>query len=166
MAYAASASAKKGAELFGSSRLGPPSMRDAKGTRSLDRKSTLRPLAAPGRLANPGPKLREPFGLQAPSIGGATLHTAKTHRRLPSMDEAPKDLKSNLRRAWMELDQTQLQSCSPSGAYKASTFALCVYHSLILGRRRFGSQGWSTPYSFNTGDLQVCIKVLFAHITA
>ena len=92
MAYAASASAKKGAELFGSSRLGPPSMRDAKGTRSLDRKSTLRPLAAPGRLANPGPKLREPFGLQAPSIGGATLHTAKTHRRLPSMDEAPKDL--------------------------------------------------------------------------
>ena len=79
-------------------------------------------------------------------------------------NEAPKDLKSNLRRAWMELDQAQLQSCSPSGAYKASTFALCVYHSLILGRRRFGSQGWSTPYSFNTGDLQVCLKVLFAHI--
>ena len=79
-------------------------------------------------------------------------------------NEAPKDLKSNLRRAWMKIDPASLQKCSPTQPFKACTFALCVYHSLILGRRRFGCHGWSTPYSFNTGDLEVCAKVLFAHI--
>ena len=79
-------------------------------------------------------------------------------------NEAPKDLKSNLRRAWLQVDKAKLLSFSPNQPYKACTFALCVYHSLILGRRRFGSQGWSSPYSFNSGDLEVCMDVLAAHI--
>ena len=28
------------------------------------------------------------------------------------------------------------------------------------GRRRFGPQGWSRAYSFNTGDLVICSNVL------
>lgn len=32
--------------------------------------------------------------------------------------------------------------------------------SVILGRRRFGSQGWSCAYGFNLGDLTICANVL------
>jgi dynein heavy chain len=36
----------------------------------------------------------------------------------------------------------------------------------VLGRRRFGQQGWSRKYSFNTGDLTICANVLQAYIEA
>lgn len=35
-----------------------------------------------------------------------------------------------------------------------------MFHSLILGRRKFGSQGWSKHYNFNDGDLTICADVL------
>jgi len=35
-----------------------------------------------------------------------------------------------------------------------------MYHSLILGRRKFGAQGWSRKYNFNDGDLTICGDVL------
>jgi hypothetical protein len=30
----------------------------------------------------------------------------------------------------------------------------------VLGRRKFGSQGWSKSYNFNDGDLAICADVL------
>merc|ERR1711981_931592 len=41
---------------------------------------------------------------------------------------------------------------------------LCFYHSVILGRRRFGQSGWSRPYSFNMGDLKACSDVLVSYL--
>jgi len=35
-----------------------------------------------------------------------------------------------------------------------------MFHSLILGRRKFGSQGWSRKYNFNDGDLTICGDIL------
>ena len=48
---------------------------------------------------------------------------------------------------------------SKSDDFKACLFSLCWFHSIILGRRRFGPQGWSPNYSFNTGDLVICSNV-------
>jgi dynein heavy chain len=39
-----------------------------------------------------------------------------------------------------------------------------MYHSLILGRKKFGSQGWSRNYPFNDGDLTVCGDVLHNYL--
>ncbi|KAG1696565.1 hypothetical protein DVH05_018258 [Phytophthora capsici] len=75
-------------------------------------------------------------------------------------NEAPTDLKSNLRRAWANFSAKQLEACTQPNEYQGCLFALCFFHALVLGRRRFGSQGWSRPYSFNTGDLLICSDVL------
>ncbi|KAL3663603.1 hypothetical protein V7S43_011489 [Phytophthora oleae] len=75
-------------------------------------------------------------------------------------NEAPTDLKSNLRRAWANFSAKQLEVCTQPNEYQGCLFALCFFHALVLGRRRFGSQGWSRPYSFNTGDLLICSDVL------
>uniref|UniRef100_K3WLS4 AAA+ ATPase domain-containing protein n=1 Tax=Globisporangium ultimum (strain ATCC 200006 / CBS 805.95 / DAOM BR144) TaxID=431595 RepID=K3WLS4_GLOUD len=75
-------------------------------------------------------------------------------------NEAPTDLKSNLRRAWASFSLKQIEECSKPSEYQGCLFALCFFHALVLGRRRFGFQGWSRMYSFNTGDLLICSDVL------
>ncbi|RLN78111.1 hypothetical protein BBJ28_00010518 [Nothophytophthora sp. Chile5] len=75
-------------------------------------------------------------------------------------NEAPTDLKSNLRRAWANFSAKQLEVCAQPNEYQGCLFALCFFHALVLGRRRFGCQGWSRSYSFNTGDLLICSDVL------
>lgn len=75
-------------------------------------------------------------------------------------------MKSNLRRAFSKFEQDQFDKAEGHkiSEYKALLFGLCMYHSLILGRKKFGSQGWSRNYSFNDGDLTVCGDVLHNYL--
>merc|ERR1719507_1057001 len=41
-----------------------------------------------------------------------------------------------------------------------------MFHSLILGRRKFGNMGWSKIYNFNDGDLRICGDVLHNYLAA
>ena len=75
-------------------------------------------------------------------------------------NEAPQDLKANMKRALGNFNQARLDSCSKKNEFKAILFSLCFFHSLIIGRRKFGAIGWSTKYNFNEGDLQICADVL------
>ena len=75
-------------------------------------------------------------------------------------NEAPQDLKANLRRAYAHFDQARLSNSKKPNEFKAMLFGLCMFHALVLGRRKFGFQGWSKPYSFNDGDLTICADIL------
>jgi dynein heavy chain len=81
-------------------------------------------------------------------------------------NEAPADLRSNFIRAWANFDEDLFAESAQPGEFKGCLFALCFYHAVVLGRRRFGFQGWSKRYSFNTGDLTVCADVLMSYINA
>ncbi len=80
-------------------------------------------------------------------------------------NEAPADIKSNFNRAWANFNETSIVECNKPNEYSACLFALCWFHSFVLGRRRFGQQGWSRNYSFNMGDLTVCGNVLKSYLT-
>jgi len=81
-------------------------------------------------------------------------------------NEAPQFLKANLRRAYSKFDQPFLDKCDKKpNEFKACLFGLCFFHSLILGRKKFGSQGWSRVYNFNDGDLTICADVLFNYLS-
>mmetsp|Transcript_24255 Transcript_24255/g.21366 ORF Transcript_24255/g.21366 Transcript_24255/m.21366 type:complete len:743 (+) Transcript_24255:3415-5643(+) len=75
-------------------------------------------------------------------------------------NEAPQDLKANLRRAYAKFNQNFIDESPKPNEFKAILFALCMFHSLMLGRKKFGSQGWSRNYNFNDGDLTICADVL------
>uniref|UniRef100_A0A7S2PZ92 Dynein heavy chain C-terminal domain-containing protein n=3 Tax=Zooxanthella nutricula TaxID=1333877 RepID=A0A7S2PZ92_9DINO len=75
-------------------------------------------------------------------------------------DEAPTDLKSNLKRAYSKFSQDNIDNCLKPKEFKATLFALCFFHALISGRIKFGAQGWSKKYPFNDGDLTICGQVL------
>jgi len=79
-------------------------------------------------------------------------------------NEAPQDLKANLRRAYNKFDQNTINASSKPNEFKAILFALCMFHSLVLGRRKFGTQGWSRVYNFNDGDLTICADVLHNYL--
>jgi len=82
-------------------------------------------------------------------------------------NEAPQDLKANLRRAFSKFDEEHFERSKSHkhNEFKALLFGLCMFHSLILGRRKFGSQGWSRHYNFNDGDLTICGDVLHNYLT-
>lgn len=81
-------------------------------------------------------------------------------------NEAPADIQSNLIRAWDNFSQDTIESCSKPREMKACLFSLCWFHAVVCGRRRFGQQGWSRKYSFNTGDLMICANVLQSYLDA
>ena len=79
-------------------------------------------------------------------------------------NDAPADIKSNLVRAWSEFPEEWVNESPQVYNLRPCLFTLCFYHAVIQGRRRFGQQGWSIKYSFNTGDLKTCGDVLKAWI--
>jgi dynein heavy chain len=72
-----------------------------------------------------------------------------------------------LRRAFSKFDESQFERAKSHKLpeYKALLFGLCMFHSLIVGRKKFGSQGWSRNYNFNDGDLTICGDVLHNYLT-
>jgi dynein heavy chain len=79
-------------------------------------------------------------------------------------NEAPSDLKANMLRAMGHFSQTNVDKSSKPLEYKSILFALCYFHSVVLGRRKFGSQAWSRIYNFNDGDLTICANVLHNYL--
>eukprot|EP00937_MAST-01D_sp_MAST-1D-sp2_P001104 g1104.t1 len=79
-------------------------------------------------------------------------------------NESPADVQSNLRRSWANFSQARIDGCSKPSEMKSCLFSLCWFHAIVLGRRRFGQQGWSRKYPFNTGDLTICADVLQTYL--
>jgi len=79
-------------------------------------------------------------------------------------NEAPSDIQSNLRRSWGNFSQEAIDQCMKPSEFKTCLLSLCWFHSIVLGRRRFGQQGWSRSYSFNTGDLVICADILRSYL--
>mmetsp|Transcript_13327 Transcript_13327/g.19913 ORF Transcript_13327/g.19913 Transcript_13327/m.19913 type:complete len:1361 (+) Transcript_13327:1-4083(+) len=105
----------------------------------------------------------EPPGLQ----GMKNMPESLLQTCVKVANEAPADIKSNLTRAWANFTPDSMaEACTKPDEYKACLFSLCWFHSIVLGRRRFGAQGWSRKYSFNTGDLLVCSNVLATYLDA
>lgn len=80
-------------------------------------------------------------------------------------NEPPSDLKANMKRAWASYSQDRINACEGrSATFQACLFGLSFFHALMLGRRRFGFQGWSRAYGFNMGDLRICGDILESYL--
>ena len=71
-----------------------------------------------------------------------------------------------MRRAWASFDKSRLDTCLQPVEFRGTLLGLCFFHSCLVGRIRFGQQGWSRKYSFNMGDLRICGDVLTMYLDA
>ncbi|CAK9809640.1 Dynein axonemal heavy chain 1 [Anthophora quadrimaculata] len=78
--------------------------------------------------------------------------------------EPPRGVKANMFRAYLSQVVemlTFLQSAHPKvQQFKYLVFSLCLFHSVLLERRKFGPLGFNIPYEFTDGDLRICISQL------
>lgn len=81
-------------------------------------------------------------------------------------NEAPRDIKSNIKRAYSKFPEEDFERAKThkEPEFKAILMGLCMFHSLILGRSKFGSQGWSRKYDFNDGDLRISGDILHNYL--
>jgi dynein heavy chain len=89
---------------------------------------------------------------------------AVLQRCIKVANEQPADLKANMRRAYAKFDQSRIDRSSKKNEYKSILFALCYFHAVVSGRKKFGAQGWSRVYNFNDGDLTICSDVLHNYL--
>ncbi|KAI4500001.1 hypothetical protein M0802_004871 [Mischocyttarus mexicanus] len=78
--------------------------------------------------------------------------------------EPPRGVKANMFRAYLtqvaEM-KSFLESDNPKvESFKYLVFSLCLFHSILLERRKFGSMGFNIPYEFTSGDLAICLSQL------
>nr|XP_051708760.1 dynein axonemal heavy chain 11 isoform X1 [Oryctolagus cuniculus] len=81
-------------------------------------------------------------------------------------NEPPTGMRANLHAALYNFDQDTLEMCSKDQEFKSILFSLCYFHACVAGRLRFGPQGWSRSYPFNSGDLTICASILYNYLEA
>uniref|UniRef100_A0A8C4YFM3 Dynein axonemal heavy chain 11 n=1 Tax=Gopherus evgoodei TaxID=1825980 RepID=A0A8C4YFM3_9SAUR len=80
--------------------------------------------------------------------------------------EPPTGVLANLHAALYNFDQDTLELCSRETEFKSILFSLCYFHTCVAERLKFGPQGWNRRYPFNTGDLTICVNVLYNYLEA
>ena len=83
-------------------------------------------------------------------------------------NQPAQSLRANLLRAYQSFDQNYIEQCMRKEDFKPVLLALCCFHALINGRRKFGFIGWSCSniYGFTMGDLAQCAQVTINMLNA
>ncbi|XP_059153506.1 dynein axonemal heavy chain 1-like [Physella acuta] len=75
--------------------------------------------------------------------------------------EPPKGIKANLLRSYMSFSDKFFKQCPGKvRVFKHLLFSICLFHAVVLERRKFGALGFNIPYEFTDGDLRICIDQL------
>ena len=81
-------------------------------------------------------------------------------------NEPPEGLGANVRKNWLPFSDDFFESSAKPGELKSITFALCLFHAVVIERKKFGPQGWNRVYPFNFGDLTSCAQVAMNYLEA
>ncbi|TSK77048.1 Dynein heavy chain 2, axonemal [Bagarius yarrelli] len=78
--------------------------------------------------------------------------------------EPPKGVKSNMKRLYHLVTESQFSRCTQPVIYRKLLFALCFFHSILLERKKFLQLGWNIIYSFNDSDFEVSENLMSLYL--
>jgi dynein heavy chain len=105
-------------------------------------------------------KVHRDFRLWLTSMPSPKFPVAVLQNSSKMTVEPPRGIKANLLEAFDAFDDSYLTQCSKEGPYKRLLFSLCLFHGIILERRKFGSLGFNIRYPYNKSDLAICCTQL------
>ncbi|EDW82538.1 uncharacterized protein Dwil_GK25078 [Drosophila willistoni] len=75
-------------------------------------------------------------------------------------NEPPKGIKANVIGALADLKKDFFEQHVQNANWRAIVFGLCMFHAVLLERRKFGPLGWNIMYEFNESDRECGLKTL------
>ncbi|XP_073833430.1 dynein heavy chain at 16F isoform X2 [Musca autumnalis] len=75
-------------------------------------------------------------------------------------NEPPKGIKANVLGALADINPDFFEHHILQKKWRAIVFGLCVFHAVLLERRKFGPLGWNITYEFNESDRECGLKTL------
>lgn len=75
-------------------------------------------------------------------------------------NEPPKGLKANLVRSFNDLSADYFEQHALGINWRRMVFGVCMFHGVLLERRKFGPLGWNISYEFTESDRECGLKTL------
>jgi dynein heavy chain len=107
-----------------------------------------------------GSKVHKDFRLWLTSVPSPKFPVSVLQNSSKMTVEPPRGIKANLLAAFDGFDNDYLARCSKPEAFKMLLFSLCLFHGVILERRKFGSLGFNIRYPYTKSDLAICMTQL------
>lgn len=105
-------------------------------------------------------KIHPDFRLFLSSMPVKTFPVSVLQNSVKLTNEPPKSLKSNLMRSLMDLNEETFQIHILGNAWRKMIFGICMFHGVLLERKKFGSLGFNILYEFNDSDRECALKIL------
>jgi dynein heavy chain len=69
-------------------------------------------------------------------------------------------LKANIGRLFVDMKEETFEACRNPQTYRKLFFSLCMFHGVILERRKFLTLGWNSVYDFSDSDFEFSHRLL------
>ncbi|XP_032581827.1 dynein heavy chain 6, axonemal [Drosophila sechellia] len=100
------------------------------------------------------------FRLYLSSMPIQTFPISVLQNSVKITNEPPKGIKANVFGALTDLKQDFFEQHIQNGNWRAIVFGLCMFHAVLLERRKFGPLGWNITYEFSESDRECGLKTL------
>ncbi|KAH8363782.1 hypothetical protein KR200_006735, partial [Drosophila serrata] len=105
-------------------------------------------------------KAHPDFRLYLSSMPIHTFPISVLQNSVKITNEPPKGIKANVLGALADLKPDFFEEHIQNGNWRAIVFGLCMFHAVLLERRKFGPLGWNITYEFSESDRECGLKTL------
>lgn len=105
-------------------------------------------------------KAHENFRLFLSSMPQKSFPISVLQNSVKVTNEPPKGIKANVLGALSYIDSDFFEQHILQAKWRAIVFGLCVFHAVLLERRKFGALGWNITYEFSESDRECGLKTL------
>lgn len=103
-------------------------------------------------------KVHEDFRLFLSSMPSSNFPVSVLQNSVKLTNEPPKGLKANLIRSLNDIDEDKYEVHILGEEWRKMVFGICMFHGIILERRKFGSLGFNILYEFNESDRESALR--------
>lgn len=105
-------------------------------------------------------RAHENFRLYLSSMPSLTFPVSVLQNSVKVTNEPPKGLKATMVRAFGDMDPVFFEKHALQHNWQKMVFGLCMFHGVILERRKFGPLGWNITYEFTESDRECGLRIL------